>query len=352
MSLSLVLVFSGWQVAWSQAQNDEFEALPLTDMQPPQAQPAIAAPAAEPAEPGSEVAPPSADALFELDRSSLFTVEDQSPVPAPSPAAAPRASFWGRLFGKGRAPQPSAPVAAELTAESSADAPEVLLSAEEIVRRQAQEIEGQRILEQADQARDQKDFEEALKLYNQALNLLPVRPPTMDKRNQARSSQAYCEYRIALLHYQQGNWSETKKAINRALGYAPKHRESLRLSERLAREEAQKLVAKPPPIRATPERLNKEKRIREAISRGKQYMDIKEYEKAAYEFNTVIFEDKNNEEANANLRKIAEKGYKLETQQYERMKKEMMTQVRDAWTPALRPEVVAPERAPDATIMV
>lgn len=378
------LLFAGWQMMPALAQNDDVNADDLVEsaalaqpdadisaqdleaVESPSAQqpvasetPALLKPveemSTEPAQPESVADPAVKTELFDIDRqsqSAALTAEQAATPAAPAPR-----SFLGRMFDKDAKKQQVAPAIAEVPpaateTETTALSPEEILAQQEEVRREAQEVEGLKILSSAKEAMSRNEFDEALLLFNQALSVLPTRAHTVDIRNQARQDQAQCEYRIAVKYHQQGNLEEARKAINRALGYVPSHKSARRLGEQIARDESRKMMAKPPPIRLTPERLDKEKRIKEALSRGQQYMAIREYDKAAQEFNSVLFEDKGNEDATAHLRKIAEKGYQLETDQYEWVRKQMIAQVRDAWTPPLKPETAGPIKPPEGTEMI
>lgn len=343
---------------------------------------------------------------FDLDRTPQSTAADE---PARTTQVGKKArkqdekreSFWSRMFGKGSdkdeiktpageslkvksAPDgkpsepawaplvtPAEPKPAEAIVPSAAKGPlagdvaapaaqvekkpatqEEMLAVQEEVRRQAKEIEGLKNLDLAYQAMSRNEFDEALRLFNMAMGAMPVRPHTVETRNKARMAQAQCEYRIALNNYQLGSLAEARQAANRVLGYAPTHREAMRLIERISRTESKKVTTKPTPIRFSKEHLDKEQGMNNALKRGKQYMAVHEYEKAIYEFNSVLIEDAGNEEANANLKKIAEGDYKRETYQYDRMQKEMIAQVRDTWTAPVKQEVNQQFKPMDPTLVI
>lgn len=320
---------------------------------PPAAPPAELKPAEAAITSETAPAPPPAAAPaaeFEIDR----TVGNGAPAAVPAPAAeTPAASehkpwFWQRWFGREtRAPAPAtvetAPAASHVPAAAAAVpaeplTPEAALAVQEEVRRQALEVEGLQNFNQGQAALARNEFEAALKFYSQALELMPKRPHTVEIRNQARMDQAECEYRMALNYYREDNLAEARNALRRALGYYPGHAKAMRLIERIREDEIrrQEMAARPVHVRKTPEYQAKAKDIRTALERGNQYMSVNEFEKAHDEFQTVLQAEPLNSDAAAQLKRLAERRFRKETEQMDRFQSEMVTQVRDTWTPPVK----------------
>jgi len=321
------------------------------------AQQAAPAPAVEKTSPPAPAVENDPD--FELERGSAVAAEE-------APVAGPKAkkSFWGRLFG-GEDAAPVAeigaavsapekvPAAAGLTAANKTLTKEELLSAQEEVRRQAKEVEALKSLDMAYQAMSRNEFDAALKYFNQAMNVMPVRPHTVETRQKAMQSQAECEYRIALNYYKDGKNQEAKDAIRRALGYNPAHLKAVRLKEQIGIDEdrSAKIAATPLPPRHSLEHLDRAAQISASIDLGRQYYAIGEYEKARREFRNVLAIDEKNEEAAAHLKRLYDKMYNLETDQMSRQQAEMVSQVRDTWTPPVKREITGPDtRVQDTTV--
>ncbi len=382
-----IMILLWWQVVSGLAQdfNENAAVPPLeTTTSAPAAVPDAAlveAPAVEPVPaPGSMTSSfvEAKPEVFEIDRSPLYppTEPPAASVPLlgadgwPTVAVKPvPKSFWARWFGAGEPeevamalpPLTQAPgagtepvavgevsqAAPAAKVEKVLEMPEEQVASRESVRRQAQEIEGLKYLDLAYQAMVRNEFDEALKLFDQSLTIMPMRPYTVDTRNKARQAQATCEYRLAVKNYQQGNLEEARKHNLRVLEYVPNHKEALRLQGRVetgiakSASEGQKptVAAKAVPLRHDPSYLAKQKRIKTALDKGRQYMAMHEYDKATREFNSILLEDEGHEYANANLLKIAKTGYDFETWQYNRMKAEMMAQVRDTWTPPVKQDI-------------
>ena len=311
---------------------------------------------------------------FEIDRGkngrAAAAAESGAPAKEPeasAPAGKPeRRGFFSRLFGSSRkkeagqvvgtpvAPE-AAPVETSVVAGASApQTPEELLAAQEEVRRQTKEVEGLNKLDQAYQAMARKEFTQALTLFNDGLSVMPLRPHTVETRQKARMSQGECEYRLALQNYQSGKASEARENIRRALEYYPGHSGSARLDERIKRDQEEKaeVEVKPVPIRKSASYLDKKKAVDSGMRRGQEYLKIKEYNSAEGEFRNVLADDKYYEDASANLKKIAEKKFDIETEEFERMKAEMLAQIRDTWTPPVKRVTTGPRAAAQDTTMI
>lgn len=238
-------------------------------------------------------------------------------------------------------------------AGSKSMTPEELLAVQEEVRRQAKEVEGLKKLDQAYQEMSRKEFDKALAHFSEALSVMPLRPHTVETRQKAMMSEAECEYRLALNNYQEGKIKEARENIRRALEYSPGHRSAARLSERIKQDELRRarVEAEPVPPKKEPAYLDKQKTIKSELQRGREYMAIKEYNAAENEFKSVLADEKLNPEASANLKKIAETRYILETDEFQRMKAEMLAQIRDTWTPPVKKVATGPRSEAQETII-
>ncbi|MDO9543426.1 MAG: hypothetical protein Q7J98_14055 [Kiritimatiellia bacterium] len=237
--------------------------------------------------------------------------------------------------------------------DETALTPEELLAAQEEVRRQAKEVEGLKKLDQAYQEMDRNEFENAIQSFQDALGAMPVRPHTVETRQKAMRSEAECVYRLALKSYLEGNLKDARAGIRRALEFYPAHRASARLDERIRRDEARRaqLATQPVPLKKSPVYQDKQKKIKDELRRGREYMVLKEYDNAEGEFKNVLVDDKFSPEASANLKKIAEERYNLETDEFRRMKAEMLSQIRDTWTPPIKKVITGPRGETAETII-
>jgi len=324
---------------------------------------------------GKEAAKSEKTSGFEIDRGGTAgkgmagreTVQKSAtaaePVVENKPAAKEKREskgLFGGLFGsrKKEQTQNSAQSSAAVAGDKDKAAykeltPEELLAAQEEVRRQASEIDGLKKLDQAYQEMSRNEFETALKSFQAALSAMPVRPYTVETRQKAMRSEAECAYRLALKNYMDGKVKEAQEGINRALEFYPAHRAAARLNERIRQDEARRaqLESQPIPPKMSPAYQDKQKTIKAEIRRGREYMAIKEYDNAEAEFTRVLGEDNLNPEATANLKKIAETRYNLETDEFQRMKAEMLAQIRNTWTPPVKKVITGPKGETAETII-
>ncbi len=231
--------------------------------------------------------------------------------------------------------------------------PEELLAAQEEVRRQTKEVEGLKMLDQAYQEMSRKEFENALVHFSEGLSIMPLRPHTVETRKKAMMSEGECEFRLAINNYQAGKINDAKDNISRAFEYYPGHRGAARLSERIKQDQEtrEQEEIKPVPIRKAPSYLEKKATINAEIKRGREYMGIKDYSNAEKEFRNVLVDDKYNSPASANLKKIAEIRYNLESDEFQRMRAEMLAQIRDAWTPPVKRLTTGPKSVAKETMI-
>ncbi len=232
------------------------------------------------------------------------------------------------------------------------------LAMQEEIRLQAKEVEGLKLINQAQEAMLKNEFQEAVSLYNKALELMPRRPRTVEVREQANIARSECEYRIALDLAKRGatpeNLEEARKWIEQSLIHNSMNQKAVRLKEQIDRD-LKKAKAAPPPVkslREEPEYASYKAKIRQTMDKGRQWMILKEWDKASEYFKEVLAMDPKNTEAAANLKKIAEEQYQQETDQFNRFKEEVMAQVRDTWTPPVKPSKKAKSMAVTGTTEV
>jgi general secretion pathway protein D len=361
--------------------------MPQTEAKPAEPQKATTPEAAESKESGKgdEAATEKEDESFEIDRGkngkngkkakapeTAATAPLEKEKPAAREPGQKSRGFFGRLFGPGKDDSkedkqkgadsakagPEQGIAAGAAAGTNGAAvertmtPEELLAAQEEVRRQTTEVEGLKKLDQAYQAMSRKEFDKALVFFKEGLNIMPLRPHTVETRQKAMMSEGECEYRLALDNYQAGKVSEARENIRRALEYCPAHRGAARLSERIKQDQVARaeVEVKPVPLRQTKTYLDKKKQIAGEIKRGREYLAMKEYNSAEDEFRNALADDKYNSDASANLKKIGEIKYNLETDEFARLKSEMLAQIRDTWTPPVKRVTTGPRTQEQETM--
>lgn len=282
----------------------------------PEATPAAEPGATEAAAPAEAAAAPAAEA------------DVNATVPAAAPAAAEAAAPAGE--GEKKAAAPLSPAEAQAAA------------AQEEVRRQDMEMRGRKGLEQAYKALNAGDFSAAVKLFEEALNNLPERPANEQDRAAAKRGAAESYYRMAADTFRkQGSMIEARQNTERALQLDPNHKGAQALLEKIAKQEY--LLSLPVAPKNRPDVLEKKKTVKQLMSEGKQYFDIKDYNRAEALFDQVLVEDEYNVDAMRFLKKIEEIRYQVSTKEREATAAGMMQKVRETWNPPTRKQVELPK---------
>lgn len=310
------------------------EAAPEEAAALPEAAEALDAGMPEAAEPAAEAAAP-AEAVPVPEAAPEVAVEpaaEAAPVAAAEEAPAVEAA---------PVPAPAEPAKAEAKPPvSKKQAKE--LAAQEEVRRQAMEIQGIKSLELGYAAMGTSDFATALKHFEDALANLPERPANFEFRSRAKWGHAEADYRIALdLVRRRGNMADARTSCERALRMVPEHAGAAALLKKIAKQEM--ILAQPVPPSKRPDVVERKKTVAELLVEGKQYYELKDYNRAEAIFEKVLLEDEYNVDAMKFLRRIDEIRFKIATKERNATTAGMMYKVRDTWNPPIREEVELPQ---------
>ncbi len=232
------------------------------------------------------------------------------------------------------------PVVEEVPVEDAQD-----VAAREEIRRQAAEINGLQHLDAGFRALDQDEFQRARSAFEVAIRDIPDRPATRELRERARWGLAESHYRIAQDVYRQdGDMRVARQNAERALELSPGHRGVAFLQRRIAREEARRLAeeARPVPVERRPEIREKRENIDEMMREGRAYYEAGELDRAELLFESVLVRDEYHVDAMRYLRRISEDKMAASNRLRETTTAQMIQQVRDAWNPPRRDEVLLP----------
>ncbi len=292
----------------------------------PAAEDVFAVPVAAEAEPAAVEAVPMESFEAAVEAETGIPEAEEEPVAMPS----------------GPEPEPAAAAAEEAPAEPVLSKQQAKqMAAQEEVRRQAMEIEGLKRLEAGYRALSDGDFPGAIKHFEVALANLPERPANAEARNRASWGKAEAHYRIAAdIVRRGGNLADARQNAQLALTLVPDHRPATDLLKRIAKIEWVQQQPVPPAKR--PDVIQKQKTVAEMVSEGKQYMELRDYNRAEALFDKVLIEDEYNVEAMRYLRKIDETRFKLRTTERDATTADMMAKVRQTWNPPTREEVELP----------
>ncbi|MDD2237205.1 MAG: hypothetical protein PHG65_08385, partial [Kiritimatiellae bacterium] len=221
-------------------------------------------------------------------------------------------------------------------------------SYEEEVRRQALEIEGRKDLQEAFSAYDLGQYEQAIKLFDLALEKIPERPATAEEIKRARWGHAEADYRLALAYYKadEPDFKNARKFADSALSFMPENRAAKSLMHKIekAQEREAYLKTLPVPAKKDPEVVARKSDVASLIREGRDYYGVGDYDRADALFSRVLLVDPYNTTAMRYLRKIAEKKESISDVNYLATKAKAIAAVRETWTPPIMEDVVLPEK--------
>jgi general secretion pathway protein D len=216
----------------------------------------------------------------------------------------------------------------------------------ERVRRQARQVAGLQSLDAAYKQLRAGEYEVARQEFEAALRDIPEIPSNAEVRDQATWGLAEAHYRIAQDLYKEGeSLTQAQQQLNRALALSPDHRGVSFLQRRIARAQArqQDIADRPVPVHERADVAEKNRTVEELLREGQAYFDEEEYDQAELLFDSVLLQDDYNTVAMRFLRKIADRKMKVSTTEREATVARMMQDVRDAWNPPRRRDIVLPE---------
>ena len=262
----------------------------------------------------AEPTPPAVDPEPVVDEPAIAVVE-----PAPAVAVDP------------------APVAAvEPTPAERADE----LSAAEIIRRRAAELEGQRLIDRGIGLLGEERYEAAFRDLDAGLAMIHRRPATEDLVARAQWGKSEAQYRIALNQANEGDFDAAAETLRMALQGTPNHRGALRLQSRLPRLEERSVFR----ADTLPEVVETDDSIRRLLHEGREYYRIGRYDEAERKFQQVRLLDPYNKDTLRFLRRVDEARYRVSTFEREKTVADLMNQVRQRWSPPIEKDIEMVDR--------
>ncbi|MCX6997857.1 MAG: hypothetical protein NTV49_12415 [Kiritimatiellaeota bacterium] len=297
---------------------------------PPEPAPAVIVPAAE---------QPAATAAATPTAPVIPPVAAPEPAPAvvvPPAAPAPAASV---------AEVPAAPVVqpepkdVEPTPVGARE-----LAQQEELRRKALEIQAGKSEAEGDEAMHARDYTGAVKAYDEALKAQPDgRPNTAELRARFRQKKLDAYVSAAENALKKHNANEVRRLVAEAQKVAPDDKRPARILAKIERI-VPELPTTPAivPVRKREEVVKKKRSQKDVLDEGRQYFEIKDYDRAEAMFDKMLIEDPYDVDAMRFLRRIGEVRYNITSTEREATVADMMNQVRDSWNPHTRKESTLP----------
>ncbi len=268
---------------------------------------------------------------------------DPPAAPSRDPAPAPAAPAAEAPEAPAPDPIPMEPVAGAVDASAAvstaepADPVRVIVSemeALERVRREATDRHGLGALEQAQVAAGRGNFEEAIRLFEEALQFIGDRPGNAVARRSAEDGLMEAHYRNAIMLRQRGNLEDARRAaVSARLAGHPKGEELVVELDRLISDPP----PPPPPVvdRRWDEPAFREEQARTAqrMRRAREFYATGEYDQSREQLELIMRDNPFNTEAITMLQRLGSRRYDVADAEFEATRREMIHEVKSVWTP-------------------
>ncbi|MBP5786737.1 MAG: hypothetical protein J6Y19_02825, partial [Kiritimatiellae bacterium] len=214
----------------------------------------------------------------------------------------------------------------------------------EEVRRQAAEDDANRIAAEGMRALDAGKPAQAETLLKQALDQMPVRAETDDRRAKIASALADAKYlraRALLETRDESVLPEVREIVDSGLEIAPAHRGLQSLASKLSKLEAVASIPKPPAKR--PEVIEEKLDIRDLYIEARQWFALKDYDRSAALFEQILKIDPYHKAALRYLERIEKARYDSATLERKARRQGMLHDVRERWNPPTKSSIDVPK---------
>ena len=198
------------------------------------------------------------------------------------------------------------------------------LLAQERIRREAATQQAVDLLYQGRESYASKDYEEAVRLYREALSTLPFGPKTEGKRNEIVAHLADGSVALSQQYRRTGKYDEAKGLLNEVLSVDPNRFEA-----------QQSLEYFDDPIRVNPSLTHEHSQnvdeVRRLLYQGEGFYNLADYDSAEEKFHAVLRIDKYNKAARRWLERTAAIKSDYYRAAYDHTRAELLKQVDEAW---------------------
>ena len=205
------------------------------------------------------------------------------------------------------------------------------LAEREMLRRQNQVAESDRLRDEARQAYAEAKYKEAYDNYKQALQLLPNAPLLQDRRDFLKKSMADAAVELSKEYRRFGKYDEARQMLEEVLEEDP--------NAFAAKTELDYLDD---PIRTNPalteEHSKNIEKVRQGLYMAQGYYDLGQFDEAHEEYQKVLRVDKYNSAARRGMERVAQARRSYYRAAYDQTRAELLTQVDAAWELTVPPD--------------
>ena len=302
-----------------------------------------AAPAAEPA-PAVDAAPAVEPAPAPETPAAETPAVDAAPAPvtdAPSVEPAPVADPFAAEPPTTPEPAPATPdadasVAPDATAPADAKVAEAKMTEEQVMVYKAQKMrEALAVLDSAMGSYNNKQYGKALDQFELTLKNLSLHEKTLKYVDLAKEKGSDSSYQIAKGMYDARDEGrdpdEVLKYIQRAIDLNPKNSDARNLIPAVEKWQKKIREGGGPEVRDTADQLSKDRSVQAFLKKGKEYLVVRDYDKADEQFESALIMDKHNREAMRLLAKSANERYEFDQEHHKYTISSMVEQVERTW---------------------
>ncbi len=205
------------------------------------------------------------------------------------------------------------------------------LAQREMVRRQQQVAESDRLRDEARAAYAEENYKEAYDKYTQALDLLPDAPLLQDRRDFLKASLGDAAVALSEEYRRFGKYDEARTMLEAVVEEDPTNFEAKRRLEWLD-----------DPIRTNPalteEHSQNIDRVRQGLYMAQGYYDLGQYDEARAAYQDVLRIDKYNSAARRGMERVDSARSSYYKAAYDQTRAELLAQVDAAWEMSVPPE--------------
>jgi len=316
---------------------------------------AVVAPAAENKPAADAAVAPAAESKPADAAAALMDAAKPEAVAAPaaeSKPAEPAAAAAATVV------PPSAPKAQSLeelkAAEEALGNPNQVKAGEAIaqqekVRRAADTIEGQKLLDEADKAYKAENFAHAGQMYRDALGKLPVGKDNRALRTHASERATDAVYEQARVLYRQNKLAESLELIQQQLSVAPDSKALRRLMARIQNDQAR--AAHVGAAVGAPKTEVPQDRVNELMQSAAGYLAVRDYAHAKTALESVLALEPGNREAIRILKEVNNRRYVKNSTERDATVAGMSADVRAKWNPPAYKIVEPPKQEERARVL-
>ncbi len=217
------------------------------------------------------------------------------------------------------------------------------IAQQEKVRREADTIEGRKLLADADKAYQAGNYGHAAQLYRDAAVRLPVGKENRELRTHASERATESVYEQARALYKQGKLGEAMELVQQELAATPDSKPLRKLMTRIQDDQARVAVSGAPKAQKNTE--SPQGRINELMQSAASYLAVRDYVHARTALESVLALEPGNREAIRILKEVNDRRYVKNSVERSATAAGMTADVRAKWNPPAY-KVVEPRNKP------